>query len=378
RDDAEQYLSDRQQRGFNPILVSLIEHRFSTNPPANAYGRQPFSESGNFATPNDAYFVDAKWVLETAASKGILVLLVPAYLGAGGGGEGWYAEMARSGAQSLKSYGAYLGNRYKDLSNIVWVLGGDYDAPDKTLIRAMVEGLTAANPLALKTVHSSRDTVTSDYWAGDRWLDLDTAYTYDDVYAAVAAETGHTDPRPVLLIESLYEGEHGTGEQLTRKSAYSAILAGAAGQVFGNSPIWHFDAPGIQRSWISWQAALASGGSRSMQYVPRLFESLDWWRLRADSGEILDRRVDGNRTAVAGRAVDGSFAVVYLSTANRVTLELSKLNGARVSARWFDPTSGEFSDPEDFPTTGPQRFAPPGPLNRNGFTDWLLVLSARG
>jgi hypothetical protein len=286
--------------------------------------------------------------------------------------------MERSGPQVLKSYGAYVGNRYKDLTNIIWVMGGDYDAPDKALIRALVEGLDVSDPGTLKTVHSSRDTITSEYWSGERWLNFDTAYTYDDVYAAVAAETSRPQPMPVLLIEGLYEGEHGTGEQLARKTAYEAVLAGAVGHVFGNNPIWHFTGPGLQRSWIDWRAALSSGGSRSMTHFRQFFEAFEWWKLVVDDGRILDRRTDTDGSAVAGRASDGSFAVVYLSSADPVTLDLSQLNGTRLAAQWFDPTSGEFVDTQSFAKSGPQRFAPPGALNGAGFTDWLLLLKSLG
>ena len=45
RDDAQQadqYLDDRASRGFNTLLVNLIENRFASNPPRNAYGDAPF------------------------------------------------------------------------------------------------------------------------------------------------------------------------------------------------------------------------------------------------------------------------------------------------------------------------------------------------
>lgn len=42
--DIDRYLEDRQNRGFNSIIVNLIEHKFSTNPPKNpavvAFGEQ--------------------------------------------------------------------------------------------------------------------------------------------------------------------------------------------------------------------------------------------------------------------------------------------------------------------------------------------------
>ncbi len=59
REKVEHYLADRRSRGFNTVLVSLIEHRFSQNPPANAYGINPFTSAGDFTTPNEAYFEHA-------------------------------------------------------------------------------------------------------------------------------------------------------------------------------------------------------------------------------------------------------------------------------------------------------------------------------
>ena len=39
REDVDLYLRDRRARGFNTLLVNLIESRFATNAPANAYGQ---------------------------------------------------------------------------------------------------------------------------------------------------------------------------------------------------------------------------------------------------------------------------------------------------------------------------------------------------
>ena len=101
REDADKYLADRQSRGFNTILVSLIEHRFSRNAPRNFYEHAPFSVGGNFTKPDEAYFGDADWILERARERGFLVLLTPAYLGTNGGDEGWYQEMQAAGPEAL-------------------------------------------------------------------------------------------------------------------------------------------------------------------------------------------------------------------------------------------------------------------------------------
>jgi len=80
-EDMERYLSDRQQRGFNSIIVNLLEHKFCTTPPRTRSGVAPFNKAGDFSTPNKAYFDFAHKAIEKAAERGIVVWLAPAYLG---------------------------------------------------------------------------------------------------------------------------------------------------------------------------------------------------------------------------------------------------------------------------------------------------------
>ncbi len=70
REDVDLYLDDRRARGFNTILVSLIEAKFATNAPANAYGEPPFLTPGDYGTPNEAYFRHADWVLRARGGEG--------------------------------------------------------------------------------------------------------------------------------------------------------------------------------------------------------------------------------------------------------------------------------------------------------------------
>ena len=51
-------------------------------------------------------------MLQRAAAKGFLVLLVPAYAGFKGGSEGWYSEMVNNGTAKMRTYGSYLGQSY--------------------------------------------------------------------------------------------------------------------------------------------------------------------------------------------------------------------------------------------------------------------------
>jgi hypothetical protein len=379
REDVDLYLRDRRDRGFNTLIVSLIEHHFSNSPPNNAYGAAPFLRSGDFTRPNEAYFAHADWVLRRAQSLGFLVLLTPAYMGIRGGDEGWYQEMAACGADCLKAYGRYLGQRYRSLHNIVWMHAGDYDPPDKELVRALADGVRETDPEALHTVHCGPETKTLELWGDEPWLSINTVYTYEPVLPAVAAELKRPQRMPFILAESAYEHEHDAGGLRIRTQAYQALLTGAAGQVFGNKPIWYFGRQGLSGLYESWKHALGSPGSRSIAHLNRLFSGLPWWTFVPDvNGELVVRGGgSGQEHTATARTDDRALAVVYLPGQREITVDLAQLQGPQVRARWLDPADGQFADASQrvFTSLGLESLRPPG-ANSGGEGDWVLLLTS--
>ena len=378
-DDVDRYLADRKSKGFNTLIVQLIEHKFSSNAPADIDGTAPFLSPGDYSQPNPAYFDRAEHVLRRARALDFLVLLTPTWTGYDGGDEGWYAEMKSAGASTLREYGRFLGERFTSFDNIVWVEAGDFDPPDKALVRAVAEGIHASDPSALHTAHCAPETPALSYWSGESWLSIDNIYTYKSVADVALAEYARPEGMPFFLIESTYENEHGASPTLVRTQAYQALLCGACGQIFGNNPIWHFDAPGLFDVAMSWQEALGLVGSVDMAHLKSLFDTLRWWELVPDtSGALLTGgRGKGNDRAVAAATADGASAVVYLPSKRTVTLALSRLHGTAVMARWFDPTKGSFTDADGapWPIEATRKVAPPGD-NGDGEGDWVLVLDA--
>jgi hypothetical protein len=377
-EDAEIYMQDRRSRGFNTILVNLIEHRFADNAPADIHGDKPFKVDGDFSTPNEAYFAHADRILRRACELGLLVLLVPSYAGNNGGDEGWYGEMARSGPEKLLGYGRFVGRRYAGLDNIIWVQGGDYNPPDKDLVRAVAKGIRETDPEAPQTAHGGPGTAALDYWRGEPWLGVNNIYTYEPVWEASVEQYLHGGNMPLFLMESAYENEHGADEQRVRMQAYQAVLSGASGQVFGNNPVWHFDGPGLYPTPVTWKQALDGAGSRSMSRLADVIASVKWWLLEPDvDGELLIGGRGGEKAHVAAaRAGDRSFALVYLPTSKDVTLDLGQLAGHRIAARWRDPTSGRITDIEGSPFPPGRQSFRPSRRNDGGYTDWILELTA--
>jgi hypothetical protein len=375
REDAEMYLLDRRSRGFNTLLVRLIDHKFAVAPPANWYGDKPFHEAGNFATPNEAYFAHADWVLQRARELGFAVLLAPAYLGYGGGDQGWYKDLSRNSDRSLRNFGRYLGQRYQKLDNIIWTHGGDFNPPKKRTVQLIAEGIHAFMPQRPATAHCARGTSAADYWGNEPWLTLNSIYTGEPVFTASRRQSESHAALPFFLLEGIYENEHASTPQSIRTQAYHAVLSGAAGQVFGNNPLWHFDGPGLYPAPVSWKQALDGPGSRSMTNLWSLFSSLPWWALVPDTDNrlLVGGFGDAQERAVAALTNDGGLAVVYVPTVRDIQVELSKFGGPRVAVDWHDPGSGAITpaSASPFPASGLRTFHPP---DAGGGPDWVLVL----
>ena len=364
--EAEAYLEDRRQRGFNAILVNIVEHFF--NGPVNREGQAPFVRRNNvydFAQPNDAYFAHVDYVLNLARSKGLLVLMTPAYLGFQGGQEGWWPEIntAVNTEAVMENYGRYLGNRYRGFSNIVWVMGGDYYA-DATLAktRAIVRGIQATDQARLFSAHNARYESGALHYNAEPWFTLNT--TYSDCSATPGHLIGdyqRAPTRPFVYIEGRYENENGTTARCLRSQAYWPVLLGAVGSFFGNRPIWLFD-PG-------WQTALDSTGARGMTYYGRLFRSRAWERLVPDAAVLQSGQgALGPDYAAAARASDGSSVIVYTPLQKALTVDMAKVGGTTARGWWFDPATGAATLIGDFATSGSRSFTPPTAQ------DWVLVL----
>ena len=370
--EATVYLDDREEKGFNLAMVNLIEHQFSSNPPANAYGDDPFT-GRPFVTPNEDYFAHADAVVSLAEDRGIVLLLAPVYLGYGCGNEGWCGEIQAATLAEMREWGRYLGQRYAGYDNIVWLIGGDTDpTPVADKLVQVVEGIREFDSTHLITAHNAPETQAIDGWPGVDWIDVNSVYTYSSIlYEAVQDGYEVDPPLPLFLLESAYENEHGSTPESLRRQSYWAALSGAFGHVFGNCPIWHF---GYSTSWCGlddWEAELDEPGSANMSHYRRLFESRRWTELVPDFGH--DALVSGFGTpsttnyAVAAVAVDGSSIVAFLPTSRTVTVDATGLTGDSTRGWWYDPADGTVTDLGTQPR-GTHSYTPPA----SG--DWVLVV----
>jgi hypothetical protein len=385
-EDIDRYLKDRSQRGFNSAIVNLIEHRFCTSPPRTRSGLAPFLKAGDFSTPNPDYFAFARKVVKKANDRGIVVWLFPAYLGFGGGDEGFFAEMKAGGRERLRAYGRFVGEQFKDLPNIVWVMGGDFTPGevDRWTVTEIVSGIREVDRAHPMTGHGSPSSSAVSAFGEDDWLSVNTVYSYEKaLFQPMLAEYDRRPVRPFVLMESVYEGEHDSKPEQIRRQAYWAMLSGACGQFFGNNPIWHFDGPGLFPVKATWQEAMDGTASRDMSRLRQAFLELPWGRLvpERDHSLVIDGISSGNATAITASTTDTKLVVTYIPSTGleprSLTVRLRTSSGPW-TARWFNPTDGRYSSIDVKPRSGRDElvFQTPGD-NGTGTNDWLLILAVR-
>ena len=166
REEANVYLADRRARGFNTLLINLLEHKFARQAPAIHHGDQPFLAPGDFTRPNDGLFRPCRVGVVARPGGRLSGPARARHIGASGGDEGWWQEMVKSGRPALEGYGRFLGERFRQFDNIIWVDGGDYDPPDKGLVSGLARVLKAAAPRQLHTTHIAPETPVAPFWAG--------------------------------------------------------------------------------------------------------------------------------------------------------------------------------------------------------------------
>ena len=147
RDQVVRYLDTRQKQHFNVIQTVILAEFDGLNTP-NAYGHTPLIENDPMrpnvqSSDSNDFWKHVDFVVDHAAKRGMRVALLPTW------GEWVTPRFAKPAIFQTPSqgyqYGRFLGDRYRDRTNIVWVLGGDRpgdEAPyGRSVWQAMAEGI---------------------------------------------------------------------------------------------------------------------------------------------------------------------------------------------------------------------------------------------
>jgi hypothetical protein len=391
REEAEMYLKNRAAKGFTVIQAVVLAEMDGLHTP-NYYGDVPL-EDDDPAKPREAYFQHVDFIIQKAEQAGLYIGLLPTW------GDKLYKDRWGTGPEifntgNAKVYGRWIGARYKNQKNIIWILGGDRNPrneSDVAVWRAMAEGIAEAvggNDKALMTFHPQPTAVedggSSKWFHHDVWLDFNMFQTghcrENNLWDRIEVVYNRKPVKPVLDGETLYEdhpvcfnaADLGTANAYdVRKHAYIDVFAGAFGHTYGCHDVWQMYAPHrtpVNGPHYPWYVALDLPGASQMKYLRALMESRPFFDRVPDQSVLLNTSGANDRIQ-ATRGNDYIF--VYSSQGKRITIAATKISGREIAAWWYNPRNGEVKEIGTFTKQPKHEFTPP----TTGYgQDWVLVI----
>ncbi|HET9434071.1 MAG TPA: glycoside hydrolase family 140 protein, partial [Chitinophagaceae bacterium] len=285
----------------------------------------------------------------------------------------------------------WLGNRYKNFPNIIWILGGDRppvnDSVDKKeLWRAMAKGIIeGTNKKAFITYHPSGESSSATFWPNESWLDiqmLQSGHAKKDnpVWEWIKRDREIVPTKPIVDGEPNYE-DHPINwnknngyfrDYDVRRQCYRSVFSGACGVTYGNQAMWQFYSEREQpvafpeRSWIE---TLDRPGAFQVGYLRKLIES------RSVNDRIPDQSIisagQGEKMEYATAFRGNKYCMIYFPTTKGLTLNLSFLPATQIRIWWYHPGKGQAGKPELMQKFTTMIFTPPSTGTE---TDWVLII----
>jgi len=404
REEADKYLENRAAKGFTVIQAVALAELDGLGTP-NPYGHYPLLENDPTRPaikdgPDNDYWDHVDYIVNKAESLGLYIGFLPTW------GDKWNKKWGVGPEiftpANAEVYGRWLGNRYANKPNIIWILGGDRPIENDThsaIIRAMAKGLKKGEGgVHLMTLHPTGGRSSSEWFHVDDWLDFNMRQNghvaeFTGRYDGTRADYGRTPVKPVMDGEPIYEDHpvsfdakklgHSVSSDV-RRPLYWDLFSGAFGHTYGHHSVWQMWQTGrdpINNPLMPWFEAIDQPGAGQMQYGRRLIESRPFLSRVPDDSIIVTDRVPtsvpgaGRYRFVETRDAEGSYAMVYAPIGRAFKVRMDAIKGEKVKAWWYNPRDGQAAAIGEFPNSGQREFVPP---DKGEMLDWVLVLDDAG
>jgi hypothetical protein len=396
REEIKMYLDKRQEQGFNVVQTVALAELDGLNTP-NSYGNTPLLDN-NPATPNADYFEHVDFAIEEAKKREMFIALLPTW-GDKLNTKSWGIGPEVFTVENAKAFGQWIGNRYKDCDNIVWVIGGDRnpreDSQDVEVWRAMANGIlesVGGNDKALMTYHPQPKEKggSSTWFHQDEWLDFNMHQTghcaNQGTYEHIEHDYNLTPTKPTIDGEPLYEDHpncfnakelgHSVARDI-RRIMYWNVFAGGFGQTYGCHDVWQMydvDKEGINYPLRPWKEALNLPMATQVKHLKHLMLSRPFLTRVPDQNMVVKEQTYSENYVSATRDETGSYAMIYLPTGSSTTLDLSSLAGKKFNTWWYDVRTGASWEGEQLKKEKTVTVKPP---TSGAGNDWVLVIDAK-
>lgn len=396
--EAVYYLDFRKAQGFNVVQAVVLAELDGIHTP-NANGDTPFLNLENWEY-NEAYFRHIDKVLDLALERDIHIALLPTW------GDKLFKNAWGIGPEiftpeTAYKYGKWIGSRYKDQKNLIWVLGGDRnprgDSQDTEVWNQMAKGIKETqnpeNPILITFHPQPTDPGGSSNWFHQAdWLDFNMHQTghcpNQATYQKIAHDLNLSPLKPTIDGEPMYE-EHpkcfnakelGYSEAADiRRILYWNVFAGAAGQTYGCHAVWQMydlDKSPINAPLKPWKLSLDLEVANQVKHLKKLMLSRPYFERIPDQELIATEQTDDSTYIVATRSESGSYAMWYFPSGKSSFINLENLKGSSFRVIWMDPRTGvEFPGNGGNPLTKGTNL-PINPPSHGRGNDWILILDS--
>jgi len=391
REEADLYLKNRADKGFTVIQAVALAEIDGLHDP-NPYGEIPL-ENDDPTKPREAYFQHVDYIIKKAESLGLYIGLLPTW-GDKVFKDKWGVGPEIFNTNNARIYGQWIGARYKNQKNIIWIVGGDRNPrndQDVAIWNAMAEGIVkgvGGYDKAFMTFHPQpnglEDAGSAKWFHNQKWLDVNMFQTghcrENNVWDRISVAYNLKPTKPVFDGETLYEDipvcfndkDLGTSNAYDiRKHAYFDVFAGAFGHTYGCNDVWQMYAPNrtpLLNPHHPWYVAIDLPGASQMKYLRSLIESRPMLDRVPDQTLITDA-LNTNDHIQATRGNDYIF--IYSAQGKKFTVNTNKISGKEITTFWYNPRDGKTTNLGTFPKNAAQEFTPP----TSGYgQDWVLIL----
>jgi hypothetical protein len=382
-EEIETYLDTRKGQGFNTAQCVIISEMDGLRV-ANAYGQLPFRNQDP-AKPDPEYFNSIEKVLKLAEMREMYVALVPTWGDKIDKLFGIGPEIFNE-ANSYE-YGRWLGRRYHDFPNIIWMNGGDRSGGGKNfgIWNALGKGIKSEDSRHLMTFHPLGDASSSMWFHNIEWLDFNVCQSGHSMlnypnYVMITYDYLRIPVKPCFDSEPRYE-EHAINwnqekngvfdDYDVRQAAYWSVFAGACGHTYGAHPVWQMydknrDPIGYVK--FNWKDAMHLKGASQMIHLKNLVLSRPYFNRIPDQSLLISPKVgDEHLRCTRG---DG-FTFCYLPTGGSIDLKANAIPGEKAQGWWFDPRTGNSVSIGILKKEELHSFIAP---SKGRGCDWVLVL----
>ncbi|WP_086539701.1 glycoside hydrolase family 140 protein [Algoriphagus antarcticus] len=394
-EESKIYLDKRASQGFNVVQAVALSELDGLNDP-NANGDTPFLDD-QYSKPNEAYWKHVDAVLNLAKARNIHIALLPTW-GDKLNKSSWGTGPEIFNSKSAYDFGKWIGKRYSNQQNIIWVLGGDRnprkDTNDIEVWNRMAKGIQETQIPANKQLMTFHPQPTepggsSNWFHQESWMDFNMHQTghcpNQPTYQKIAHDLALTPKKPTVDGEPMYE-EHpkcfdaknqGYSEATDiRKIMYWNVFAGAAGQTYGDHAVWQMydlDKAPINAPLKPWNLSLDLEVANQVKHLKNLILEFPFFTRIPAQELIASAQVDDEYYVAATRDVDGSYALLYFPAGNQTNLNLSNLAGNSLLGAWYDPRTGVKIPVGKVSKTSKTTVIPPSQGRGN---DWVLILES--